>query len=110
MARATSGPYSADPNDEVWGVGEAFWFGLLGYGSKHRLPRNCSEGSAHVLKAERLAMQSHQVPALARTIGNVYTACRSSIMTVAIPPKACSEIYSSHNTLYTPVSLFRHEA
>ena len=66
MARATSGPYSADPNDEVCGVGEAFWFDLLGYGSKHRLQHNYSEGSTHVLKGERLAMQSHQVPALAR--------------------------------------------
>ena len=39
---------------------EAFKFGLPGYGPKHRLPHNCSEGSAHVSKAERLVMQSHQ--------------------------------------------------
>ena len=34
MPRTTSGPYSADPNDEVCG-GEAFRFGLPGYGPKH---------------------------------------------------------------------------
>ena len=87
MARATSGPYSADPNDEFCGVGEAFWFDLLGYGSKHRLPHNYSEGSAHVFRPKGSPCGHTKFPPWhGGPIGNVYTACMSSIMTVAIAP------------------------
>ena len=72
MARATSGPYSGDPNNEVWG-----------WGSIHILPHNYREGSAHVLKADMLFMQSRQVPpGHGGPIGDGHTVCMSSTMTV----------------------------
>jgi len=72
--------------------GEAFRFGLPGFGPKHRMPHNCSERSVHLLKAERLAMQSYQVPPWARrTDRQCIPVCTSSIMAVAIVLKAVAK-------------------